>query len=222
MLVYAPFGHARLEEEALDRGRRLGALRRVLEQHRVADREVRAGEARDLVVGVVPRHDPEHDADRAAADQRRALALGELDLLVREQRLGVVGVVLVDGAAEVDLAERLLDRLAHLADDDLAEPLAVLDVQLADAADERGALRHGGRARPLAVGLVGGVDRRLQVGVADGVVRLHELAGRRVDDCVVGHEASHVRSRSRSRADPQALVGRDAHPPRQREAARRA
>ena len=52
----------------------------------------------------------------------------------------VVGVVLVDRGAEVDLAERLLDRLAHLAHDDLGEPLALLGVQLADAADERRAL----------------------------------------------------------------------------------
>ncbi len=50
----------------------LGALRRVLEQDRVADHEARAGEPRHLVGGEVPRHDPQDHAQRAAADDRRA------------------------------------------------------------------------------------------------------------------------------------------------------
>ena len=37
----------------------------------------------------------------------------------REQLLGGVRVERVDRLAELDLADRLLDRLAHLADDDL-------------------------------------------------------------------------------------------------------
>ena len=66
----------------------------------------------------------------------------------------MVGVVLVDVGAEVDLAERLLDRLAHLAHDDLGERLAALAVQLADlptsaarSATEVAATSRGGRGR---------------------------------------------------------------------------
>ena len=176
-------------EDLLHRRGRLRALRRVLEQDRVADHQVRAREARHLVVGEVPRHDPEQDAERAAADERRAVAVEQLDRLVGQQLRRVVGVVLVDRGAEVDLAERLLDRLAHLAHDDLGEPLALLGVQLADAADERRALldrrrarsssRCAASARPIASS---------QVVVGDRRVLLDGLAGGRVDHGVVAHE----------------------------------
>src|SRR4029079_1769650 len=81
--------------------------------------------------------------------------------------LGVVRVEAVDVAAEVDLAERLLDRLAHLAYDDLGELLAPLDVQLADAAHERGTLGDARRGRPRPVGFVGTGDRGGKIVVAD-------------------------------------------------------
>ena len=67
-------GEAGVEEDLLDRGGRLGALLGVLQQDRVADDEVRAGEAGDLVVREVPRHDAEQHAERRAADEGRALA----------------------------------------------------------------------------------------------------------------------------------------------------
>ena len=137
-------GEAGVVEDLLHRLGRFGALRRVLEQDRVADHQVRPGEAGDLVVGEVPGHDPEQDPEGAAADDRGALAGESLDRLVGHQVLGVVGVEGVDVAREVDLAERLLDRLAHLADDDLGQLLAALLVQLADLAHERGAVGHGG------------------------------------------------------------------------------
>jgi hypothetical protein len=57
----------------------------VLEQDRVADDEVRAGEAGDLVVREVPRHDAEQHPERRAADDRRAIAREELDWLVLEE-----------------------------------------------------------------------------------------------------------------------------------------
>ena len=75
-------GEAGVEEDLLDRRGRLRALRRVLEQDRVADDQVRAGEAGDLVVREVPRHDAEQHAERAAADERGALAGEQRDRLV--------------------------------------------------------------------------------------------------------------------------------------------
>ena len=181
---------AGLLEDLLHRRRRLGALRRVLEQDRVADHQVRAGEARHLVVGVVPRHDAEQHAHRAAAHEGRALSVGELDRLVREQRLRVVGVERVDVDAEVDLAHGLLDRLAHLADDDLAEPLALLAVDLAHAPQKPGALLHRRRTCPLAMSGVRPPDRRVQLVVADRRIGLDRLAGGRIYDRVITHSHS--------------------------------
>ena len=123
-------GEAGVTEDLLERLCRLGALRGVLEHDGVADDQVGAGEPGDLVVGVVPRHDPEQRPERAAPHHRGALALEELDRLLGHEPLGVVGVVLVDGGAEVDLAERVLVGLAHLPLDDLGELLTTLGVQL--------------------------------------------------------------------------------------------
>ena len=146
-------GKAGVGEDLLDRGGRLGALRCVLEHDGVAQRQVRAREPRDLVVGVVPRHDPEQHADRAAPDQRDALTVEQFDRLVGEELLGVVGVVLVDRRAEVDLAERLVERLAHLAVDDLGELVASLGVQPGDLPDQRGPLGQRRLCAPFAVRL---------------------------------------------------------------------
>ena len=173
--------------DLLHRLGRLRALGRVLEQDRVADRQVRAREARHLVVGEVPRHDPQQDALGAAADDRRAVAVEQLDLLVGQQLGRVVGVVLVDRGAEVELAQRLLDRLAHLAHDDVGEPLALLGVELADAAHERRALLHRRGGAPLPVCRVRAADRIAQSVVGDRLVLLDGLSGGRVHDGVVAH-----------------------------------
>ena len=97
------------------------------------------------------------------SDERRMTAepspREQLDRLVLQEVRRVVGVVPVDRRGEVDLAERLLDRLAHLAHDDLRQLLAALDVQFADAADEGRALVDRRRLRPGAVRLVGRGDR---------------------------------------------------------------
>ncbi len=158
-VLVGALGEAGVVEHLLHRLGRFGALRRVLEQDRVADHQVRAGEAGHLVVGEVPGHDPEQDPERTAADQRRALAAEQLDRLVGHQALGVVRVEAVDFGREVDLAERLLDRLAHLADDDLGQLLPPLGVQLSDPAHQRRALRHADGARPGPGGLIGVPDR---------------------------------------------------------------
>ena len=196
---------AGVEEDALDGGGRLGALLGVLQEDRVADDEVRSGEAGDLVVREVPRHDAEEHAQRRAADERRAVAGEQRDRLVLEEVGRVVGVVAVDVAGEVDLAEGLLDRLAHLAHDDLGELLAALDVQLADAADEGRALLDGGGLRPRAVGLVGRGDGGVELGVGDGRERLDRLAGGGV-----GHGIAHWGSPSRVHTR-QSLVCRGAY-----------
>ena len=71
-------------EDRVDREGRLGALRGVLEQDRVADHQVGRGEAGHLVVGEVPRHDPEQRADRLLA-HHRAAAHGRVERGVGEQ-----------------------------------------------------------------------------------------------------------------------------------------
>ncbi len=114
--------HPGVVEELLHRERRLGALRRVLEQDRVARHQVRAGEPGHLVVGVVPRHDPEQRADGRLADDRAA-AGARRDRLVGQQRGPLVGVVAVDVDDELDLAHGLGRGLAHLARDDGRELL---------------------------------------------------------------------------------------------------
>ena len=149
-------------EDLLHGRRRLGALRSVLEQDGVAQRQVRSREPGDLVVRVVPRHDAEQHADRAAPNERRALAVEKVDGLVGEELLGVVGVVLVDRPAELGLALGLVDRLAHLAVDDLRELFLALIVQLADLADQLGAVGDRRPSRPFAVGLAGRRDRVLR------------------------------------------------------------
>ncbi len=55
-------GRLGVVEDLSDRGGGFGALRRVLEQDRVARDDVRAGEAGYLVVREVPGHDAEQDA----------------------------------------------------------------------------------------------------------------------------------------------------------------
>ena len=180
-------GEAGLVVDPLHRRRRLRALGRVLQQDRVADDEVRPGEPRHLVVGVVPGHDPEQDADGAPPDERRPVTVRQRDRLVGEQARRLGRVVLVDRGAEVDLAERLLDGLPHLAHDDLRELLAALRVQLADAPNQRRALLDRRRARPLAVGAVCGRDGVRERRVGDRRVLLDALARRRIRHCVLAH-----------------------------------
>ena len=144
-------GEAGIREDLLDGRGRLRALRGVLQQDGVADDEVGAGEAGHLVVREVPRHDAEQHAERAATDDGAALSGEQLDRLVGEHVGGDVGVVAVDVGGEVDLAEGLLDGLAHLAHDDLRELLAALGVQLAHPTDEGRAIGGAGGARPAGV-----------------------------------------------------------------------
>ena len=120
-----------------------------------------------------------------------SLPSSERDRLVLQQLGAVIGVVLVDVGREVDLAERVADRLAHLAHDDLGEVLTALAVQIGDLRDERGALLDRGRPRPAAVGVERTLDPAGDVGVGRGRVRPQRLAGGGVDHCVLAHEAPH-------------------------------
>ena len=181
------FGEAGVVEDLLDRRSRLGTLRCVLQQHRVADAQIWPREPRHLVVGEVPRHDPQQDAERRPPDHRVALSVEQRDRLVGQQILGVVGVVLVDRGAELDLADGVLDRLAHLADDDLGELALALGVQLRDPSDQRGPFGDGRRARPAHRSRRGGCDGGLNLGVGGGRVFLDDLTGRRVGHCIIGH-----------------------------------
>ena len=156
----------------------------MLQQDRVADDQVRRCEAGDLVVGKVPRHDPQQNAERAAANDGRPFTAEEFDRLVGHQSFRIVGVELVDRRAEVDLAARLSYRLAHLGDDDLRELLPPFRVELADAPHERGAIGDRRSLRPLSVRL-GPRGRSLpQRVVCDRRILPDRFAGRGVDNCV--------------------------------------
>ncbi len=148
----------------------------MLQQHGVADDEVRPGEARDLVRREVPRHDAEDHAVRAAANDRGSLAGEQLDRLVLHEIGPVVRVERVDVDAEVDLPERLLQRLAHLARGDLGKLLPPLGVQLADPAHELGAFVDRARSQPVLIGVVCQGDSRIQLFARDRRELLHLLS----------------------------------------------
>src|SRR4051794_9905034 len=186
-VLVGALGKTGVVEDLLHRRGRFRALRRVLEQDRVADHQVRPGEAGDLVVGEVPGHDPEEHPVGAAADHRAALAAEQFDRLIGHQVLGVVGVEAVDFRREVDLHQGLLDRLAHLADDDFGQLPAALGVQFADLAHQRGAIGDRGGARPAPGGLIATVDRAAELVVADLRVLLDRFAGGGIDNRVSAH-----------------------------------
>jgi len=96
-------------------------------------------------------------------------------------------VVLVDRGREVDLAERLLERLAHLPHDDLGELFAPLRVQPGHARDERGAVGDGRLPRPGLVRVRYRIDGFRQFGTGDGRVLGLGPAGGGIDNCVVAH-----------------------------------
>ena len=148
-------GEAGVGEDLREQRRRLGALRRVLEHDRVARRQVGAGEPGDLVGRVVPGHDPEDHAERAASYDRRALAVEEVDRLVGQELLGVVGVVAVDAGAEVDLPEGVVHRLAHLAVHRGGQRLTALGVEVGDLLHQGGPVGDRAGASPGVEGLRG-------------------------------------------------------------------
>ena len=160
----------------------------MLEEDRVAHREVRGCETRHLVVGEVPRHDPQEHPQRRAADNGGALAQ-DVDRLVARDPLGVVGVVLRDVGGEVHLPQGRGQGLAHLPHDDRRELVPPLAVELGGPADSRRPLGHGDLA-PGAVRRRRGGDRRLQLRVGRRRIGGEGLSCHGVHDRVVAHGCS--------------------------------
>ena len=156
----------------------------MLEQHRVPDEQVGSGETGDLVIRVVPGHDPQQRADGGATDHGRTLTVEQLDRLVGEELLGAVGVEAVDRGGELDLADAVPVGLAHLALDDPGELVGALLVQLGHAVQALSALGDG--AGVLGVRAVRCGDGRAELVVGDRGERAEDLAGGRVGDGVAG------------------------------------
>ena len=182
-----PGGEAGVVEDLLHGGRGLGALRGVFEQDGVADAQVRAGEPGHLVVREVPRHDAEQHPDRKPPDQGDTVAVEQVDGLVGEELLGVVGVVGVDVGGEVDLVEALVERLAHLPVDDGGQLVAAFGVQVGHAVDQGRPICDTRAPRPAARCLAGGGDRLLDLGVGGGRVLAENLSSRGIGDGVLAH-----------------------------------
>ena len=169
-------GEARIGVDLGDRGGRLGALRRMLEQDGVADRQVRRREARDLVVREVPRHDAQKHAQRRAADHRGALP-EDVDGPVAGDLVDVIGVELRDVGGEVDLTLGRSERFAHLPHDDRGQLVAALAMQFGDAAQQRRTIRRRRGAPPRLGRLVRGRDGGLDLGGREVGVGGERLAG---------------------------------------------
>jgi hypothetical protein len=152
----------------------------VLEHDGVAQGQVGAGEPGHLILREVPRHDAQDHPDRTAHDDGAALTGEQVDRLVGQELLGVVGVELVNGGTEVDLSECLVERLAHFADHDVGQLLAAFGVQFSHAAGQSGSLRDRGGRPPLPEGLRRRGDRRLHLSVGGGRVLAEHLAGGRI------------------------------------------
>ena len=99
-----------------------GALRHaagMLDHQNIARHQMRTRDARKLVVGEVPWLDAEDHPDRAALHM--ALAQGRMQFFIRKEALGILGVVGEDLGAELHLAARLVDALAHLQRHDVGQ-----------------------------------------------------------------------------------------------------
>ena len=77
----------------------------------IACHQVRTGDTSKLVVGKIPRLHAEDHANRAALHM--GFAVGRMELHWRKKALGILRVVGEDSDAELDLAARLVDSLAH-------------------------------------------------------------------------------------------------------------
>ena len=128
-----------IKEQLLKCERRFRALRGVLQHDRVAKNQVRHGEASNLVVRVVPRHDAE-DHSRALVAEEGLQAVFDLEFFVCEPLLGIIGECRRDSTGELGLADGLLKGLAHLAIDDCTELVLTLNEQLSETLGQRRAL----------------------------------------------------------------------------------
>ena len=123
--------HPGLERQAAQLG---GGERRLLghlEDDRVADREGRRGLPAGEQERVVPRADRADDAVRLADRVHEVAGVGGVGRAVGQ--LGVAGEVGQEVGAQVDLADRLAERLARVARLDRADPVGVLVDQVGQA-----------------------------------------------------------------------------------------
>ena len=178
--------HTRLMEDLLHQSRGLRVLRRVLEQNRVAQRQVRSRKTRHLVVREVPRHDAQQRTDRLATHERFFVLAGAAQLLISHELLGVVREVAVDQLAQLDLALRLRDGLAHLHVDDLSELIRALAIDVRNLREDRRALRHRG-LRPAGERRCAALLRVDDLLVGGSGVCFHDFAGCRVEDLIDRH-----------------------------------
>jgi hypothetical protein len=181
----------------------------VFEQNRVAEHDVRRGESRDLVIGKVPGHDSDEHPDRLSAHNRFAAA-GDVQLLLRQERRTVLGVVLVDGGDQGDLPLRLADRFPHLQGQDLGEFVRALAVELCHPIQQVSALSQRDTP-PLAVGAVRARQGVRHLPVDHHRKLLDEFSGRRVDGAIAGHVDPRFRAPGRLRCHP-SIAGSDAGP----------
>lgn len=155
----------------------------VLEHDGVAEDEVRGREAGDLIVGIVPRHDAEDDADALLANEGTQ-PVGDLELLVSQPFGGMLGEGLGDVAGERGLADGLVERLAHLAVDYRAQLILALTEEVGRLLGQGGALGQGGGAGPRGVGLSSRGQSLLDLRVRRIRVFANDLACRRIRDSV--------------------------------------
>ena len=118
-----PDGRARLDPKLLEGDPALRNDARMFHQQDIARHKVRTGDASELIVGKVPRLDAEDDAERAALHMAVAKARVEFD--IRQETLGILGVIGEDAGAEFDLSDRFADALAHLERHDVRQFLGL-------------------------------------------------------------------------------------------------
>ena len=104
----------------------------MFEDDGVPGHQVRRGEAGDLVVRVVPRHDSQQRADgRLAYPGLAARLRGKGG--IRQQSRSFVRVIAIDVDHKRDLPERFCGRLAHLPRDQRPQALGALFIEVGDA-----------------------------------------------------------------------------------------
>ena len=102
------------QQQLLEGGRGLGHVGGVFDHHHVAGHEIGCGHPRQLVIGKVPRLDPQDHSQWGADHHGIVIGARGLKTFGRQEGLGVLGVVLENLRAELDLTQALGVELAHL------------------------------------------------------------------------------------------------------------
>ena len=180
-----PLRHAGLLHdfaEALGCGRR---VRRMLENHRVADHVVRREDAHDLVVREVPRLDHHDDAHRMMPHFGLA-SRNRLDRIWLEQLFTVIGEPVRDDRAQLHFAGRFADQLAHVDCANLGKLVGMLAQRRSDLVQQRATL--GDRLRlELLVALSAERQSVLQLAVSGERILRDDFVGIGID-CLIRHD----------------------------------